>query len=100
MDEAVRGCIRCPIPPCTWGRPRVRLRAVRPSLWCRQRGVGVAPECFPRTETGKKDYTLAKPTFASDVHSLGMCVVEALRVVQAARSGKSTQSLFPWSNPD
>ncbi|GMF23627.1 unnamed protein product [Phytophthora lilii] len=33
----------------------------------------VAPECFI--------YENAQPTFASDIYSLGMCIVEALRVV-------------------
>ncbi|KAG3138511.1 hypothetical protein PI126_g16883 [Phytophthora idaei] len=52
----------------------------------------LAPECLSETK--------ARPTSASDVYSLGMCIVEALRVVEAVRSGRGTQPCFPWANPD
>jgi len=53
----------------------------------------VAPECL----VGKKGEERAvKPTFASDVYSLGMCIVEALRVVEAVRDGKPSYGCLPW----
>ncbi|ETP42312.1 serine/threonine protein kinase, partial [Phytophthora nicotianae P10297] len=53
----------------------------------------LAPECFSSTKA-------ARPTFASDVYSLGMCIVEALRVVEAVKSGEGNQSCLPWRNLD
>ncbi|KAE9036270.1 hypothetical protein PR002_g7175 [Phytophthora rubi] len=47
----------------------------------------VAPELLDTNE---------RPTFASDVYSLGMCVVEALRVVEAVKSGKKSSHFLPW----
>ncbi|KAL4086083.1 hypothetical protein PRIC1_014705 [Phytophthora ramorum] len=52
----------------------------------------VAPECLVDANT--------RPTFASDVYSLGMCIVEAMRVVEAVKAGTSSQYCLPWSNPD
>ncbi|GMF38287.1 unnamed protein product [Phytophthora lilii] len=49
----------------------------------------VAPECF------KKD---ARPTHESDIYSLGMCIVEALRVVEAAAGRKLV--CLPWQGLD
>ncbi|EGZ20949.1 hypothetical protein PHYSODRAFT_494585, partial [Phytophthora sojae] len=46
----------------------------------------VAPECFIHER--------ARPTFASDIYSLGMCVVEALRVVEAGED--NTKACLPW----
>ncbi|ETP42340.1 hypothetical protein F442_10735, partial [Phytophthora nicotianae P10297] len=60
----------------------------------------VAPECFPGTKAGGKEHIQGRPTFASDVYSLGMCIVEALRVVEASKSGKGSQSCLPWTSPD
>lgn len=51
----------------------------------------VAPESF---EAG------ARPTFESDIYSLGMCVVEALRVVEAVKAGKDTYLSLPWGALD
>ncbi|KAL4157080.1 hypothetical protein PRNP1_006106 [Phytophthora ramorum] len=49
----------------------------------------MAPEYF----LGEK----ARPSCASDVYSLGMCVVEALRVVEAVQSGEEDlQRCLPW----
>ncbi|KAJ8558854.1 hypothetical protein ON010_g8596 [Phytophthora cinnamomi] len=36
------------------------------------------------------------PTFASDVYSFGMCVVEALRVVEAVTSNEGPRVCTPW----
>jgi len=53
----------------------------------------VAPECL----VAKKDeQTGVKPTFESDVYSLGMCIVEALRVVEAVEDGKPPYGCLPW----
>ncbi|ETP27784.1 serine/threonine protein kinase [Phytophthora nicotianae P10297] len=52
----------------------------------------VAPECLSEVKP--------RPTYASDVYSLGMCIVEALRVVEAAKFGKSTACCLPWTNPN
>ncbi|KAH7474256.1 Serine/threonine-protein kinase TNNI3K [Phytophthora ramorum] len=49
----------------------------------------VAPECFGAS---------TRPTSASDIYSLGMCIVEALRVVEAVNSGNTTQPCLPWGN--
>lgn len=49
----------------------------------------MAPECF---ESG------SRPTFESDIYSLGMCVVEALRVVEAVKFGKDMFFCPPWGN--
>ncbi|KAJ8533222.1 hypothetical protein ON010_g14032 [Phytophthora cinnamomi] len=51
----------------------------------------LAPECFDGTQP---------PTFASDVYSLGMCVVEALRVVEAVKARQESRSSFPWRDLD
>ncbi|GMF39643.1 unnamed protein product [Phytophthora fragariaefolia] len=48
----------------------------------------VAPECLLDDNQ--------RPTFASDVYSLGMCVVEALRVVEAVKAGKDRHQCLPW----
>ncbi|KAE8896695.1 hypothetical protein PF005_g17229 [Phytophthora fragariae] len=47
----------------------------------------VAPELLDTNE---------RLTFASDVYSLGMCIVEALRVVEAVKSGKASSPCLPW----
>ncbi|EGZ20825.1 hypothetical protein PHYSODRAFT_402717, partial [Phytophthora sojae] len=47
----------------------------------------VAPELL---DTNKR------PTFATDVYSLGMCIVEALRVVEAVEAGKDSSHCLPW----
>jgi serine/threonine protein kinase len=54
----------------------------------------VAPECI----LGKG----GRPTFASDVFSLGMCVVEALRVVDSLQRGFDTPASvpLPWGALD
>ncbi|KAE9352604.1 hypothetical protein PF008_g5387 [Phytophthora fragariae] len=39
-------------------------------------------------------------TLASDVYSLGMCIVEALRVVEAVKSGKDSRHCVPWRVDD
>lgn len=54
----------------------------------------VAPECLVAKD--------ARPTFASDVYSLGMCIVEALRVVEAAQHEQSerNQPPLPWQTLD
>lgn len=49
----------------------------------------VAPECL----AGKR----ARPTFASDIYSLGMCVVEAMRVVDSVQQ-TVTSCPLPWGN--
>ncbi|EGZ20821.1 hypothetical protein PHYSODRAFT_413676, partial [Phytophthora sojae] len=51
----------------------------------------VAPELL---DTNKR------PTLASDIYSLGMCVVEALRVVGAVGSGKTAGHCLPWRVAD
>jgi len=57
----------------------------------------VAPECL----VAKKDeQTGVKPTFESDVYSLGMCIVEALRVVEAVQDGKPSYGCLPWGRLD
>ncbi|GMF21228.1 unnamed protein product [Phytophthora fragariaefolia] len=40
------------------------------------------------------------PTFASDVYSLGMCIVEALRVVESVKFGKTSCIFLPWRVAD
>ncbi|KAJ8559228.1 hypothetical protein ON010_g8218 [Phytophthora cinnamomi] len=45
-----------------------------------------APECFISED--------ARPTFASDIYSLGMCFVEAVRVVEAG--GDKMKVCLPW----
>jgi ankyrin repeat protein/tRNA A-37 threonylcarbamoyl transferase component Bud32 len=53
----------------------------------------VAPECI----LGKG----IRPTFASDVFSLGMCIIETLRVVESLQHGSdSPASRLPWGNLD
>jgi serine/threonine protein kinase/ankyrin repeat protein len=47
----------------------------------------VAPECLADPN--------ARPTRASDIYSLGMCIVEALRVVEAAKAGKASHHCLP-----
>ncbi|GMF44088.1 unnamed protein product [Phytophthora fragariaefolia] len=49
----------------------------------------VAPECFINEG--------AQPTFASDIYSLGMCIVEALRIVEA---GDKIKLCMPWGTLD
>ncbi|KAG7378274.1 Serine/threonine-protein kinase tnni3k [Phytophthora pseudosyringae] len=56
----------------------------------------MAPECMPRTGTATQENEIVGPTFASDVYSLGMCIVEALRVVEAVASGKDSTYCLPW----
>ncbi|KAJ8566561.1 hypothetical protein ON010_g6561 [Phytophthora cinnamomi] len=51
----------------------------------------VAPELL---DTNKR------PTFASDVYSLDMCIVEALRVVEAVKTGKDSSRCLPWRVAD
>ncbi|GMF12387.1 unnamed protein product [Phytophthora lilii] len=46
----------------------------------------VAPECFINED--------ACPTFASDIYSLGMCIIEALRIVDAG--GDERKFYLPW----
>ncbi|GMF13583.1 unnamed protein product [Phytophthora lilii] len=52
----------------------------------------VAPECLRAAS--------ARPTFASDIYSLGMCIVQALRVVEAVTLGHDSRRCLPWANPD
>ncbi|KAJ8576501.1 hypothetical protein ON010_g2709 [Phytophthora cinnamomi] len=52
----------------------------------------IAPECVQDDSQ--------RPTFASDVYSLGMRIVEALRVVEAVKSGKDSRSCLPWRLAD
>jgi serine/threonine protein kinase len=54
----------------------------------------VAPECILGKGT--------RPTFASDVFSLGMCVIEALRVVDSLQDGSdcNVPPPLPWGNLD
>ncbi|EGZ12028.1 hypothetical protein PHYSODRAFT_454054, partial [Phytophthora sojae] len=56
----------------------------------------VAPECFPDDKAGQQ----ARPSFASDIYSLGMCIVEALRLVEAVQAGKDSRSCLPWRVTD
>ncbi|KAE8978531.1 hypothetical protein PF011_g23199 [Phytophthora fragariae] len=51
----------------------------------------VAPELLDTNQS---------PTLASDVYSLGMCIVEALRVVEAVQSGKASRHCLPWTVAD
>jgi serine/threonine protein kinase len=53
----------------------------------------VAPECLVAK---KGEQTAVKPTFESDVYSLGMCIVEALRVVEAVQAGQPSSVCLPW----
>ncbi|KAJ8564205.1 hypothetical protein ON010_g7141 [Phytophthora cinnamomi] len=46
----------------------------------------VAPECLIDEN--------ARPTYASDIYSLGMCIVEALRVVETKED--DTKACLPW----
>ncbi|KAG7375710.1 Leucine-rich repeat serine/threonine-protein kinase 2 [Phytophthora pseudosyringae] len=48
----------------------------------------VAPECFAGED--------ARPTFASDIYSLGMCIVEALRVAEPTRTASDLLRGLPW----
>ncbi|OWZ03607.1 Serine/threonine protein kinase [Phytophthora megakarya] len=59
----------------------------------------VAPECF--LDTSAESYEQAKTgtTFASDIYSLGMCIVEALQVVENV-AGKHTEVCLPWGYLD
>ncbi|KAE9181087.1 hypothetical protein PF002_g27378 [Phytophthora fragariae] len=50
----------------------------------------VAPECFI--------HEFARPTFESDIYALGMCIVEALRVVAAGED--NTKPCLPWGALD
>ncbi|KAE9112579.1 hypothetical protein PF010_g10402 [Phytophthora fragariae] len=50
----------------------------------------VAPECFINE--------LARPNFESDIYALGMCIVEALRVVAAGEDKSKT--CLPWGALD
>ncbi|KAE9228577.1 hypothetical protein PF005_g4271 [Phytophthora fragariae] len=50
----------------------------------------VAPECFI--------HEFARPTFESDIYALGMCIVEALRVVAAGEG--NTKPRLPWGALD
>ncbi|KAG3108155.1 hypothetical protein PI125_g12082 [Phytophthora idaei] len=60
----------------------------------------LAPECFPDTKAGGKEHIQARPTFASDVYSLGMCIVETMRVVDAVKLGKDPCHCLPWHSRD
>ncbi|KAE9354776.1 hypothetical protein PR003_g3188 [Phytophthora rubi] len=51
----------------------------------------VAPELLDTNQS---------PNLASDVYSLGMCIVEALRVVEAVQSGKASRHCLPWTVAD
>jgi serine/threonine protein kinase/ankyrin repeat protein len=57
----------------------------------------VAPECLARKKGDEAD---VKPTFESDVYSMGMCIVEALRVVEAVQDGKPSSGCYPWGMLD
>ncbi|GMF64586.1 unnamed protein product [Phytophthora lilii] len=50
----------------------------------------VAPECFASED--------AQPTYASDIYSLGMCIVEALRVADAGED--KSKVCLPWRGLD
>ncbi|EGZ20754.1 hypothetical protein PHYSODRAFT_379188, partial [Phytophthora sojae] len=52
----------------------------------------LAPECL--LDTNKR------PTIAADVYSLGMCVIEALRVVEAAKLSQDSCHCLPWRVAD
>ncbi|POM71259.1 Serine/threonine protein Kinase [Phytophthora palmivora] len=62
----------------------------------------VAPECFSGSNGNSPTQAKTGPTFASDVYSLGMCIVEALRVVENVKVVKRTrdphQSCLPWGS--
>ncbi|POM71191.1 LOW QUALITY PROTEIN: Serine/threonine protein kinase [Phytophthora palmivora] len=61
----------------------------------------VAPECFSGSNGNSAAQAKTGPTFASDVYSLGMCIVEALRVVEnveAVKRGESQQPCLPWGS--
>lgn len=63
----------------------------------------VAPECLPETNDAAHNSASKKPTFASDIFSLGMCIVDALRVVEnveAVKCGKVPQPCLPWGKLD
>ncbi|GMF53669.1 unnamed protein product [Phytophthora fragariaefolia] len=53
----------------------------------------VAPECLADKDSEQAE---ARPTIESDVYCLGMCIVEAMRIVEAARSGKPSRGCLPW----
>ncbi|KAL4086200.1 hypothetical protein PRIC1_014331 [Phytophthora ramorum] len=55
----------------------------------------VAPECLV-DKKGEK--ARIKTTFKSDVYSFGMCIVEALRVVEAVGAGKPSYGCVPWGD--
>ncbi|KAE9067069.1 hypothetical protein PF010_g27611, partial [Phytophthora fragariae] len=60
----------------------------------------VAPECLP---DGIPNAAVKSPTFESDIYSLGMCIVEAMRVVEnveRVKSGKKPQRYLPWGGLD
>jgi serine/threonine protein kinase/ankyrin repeat protein len=57
----------------------------------------VAPECLVGKKAEQKG---VKPTFESDVYSLGMCIVEALRVVETVQDGKPSYGCLPWGRLD
>ncbi|GMF56758.1 unnamed protein product [Phytophthora fragariaefolia] len=59
----------------------------------------VAPECL----IDENKPSSKRPTFASDIYAFGMCIVEALRVVENAervKSGKIPQPCLPWGKLD
>ncbi|GMF57660.1 unnamed protein product [Phytophthora fragariaefolia] len=53
----------------------------------------VAPECLIDRDG---EQAAPRPTFESDVYSLGMCIVEAIRIVEAVRSGRPSRVCLPW----
>ncbi|KAE8889224.1 hypothetical protein PF003_g26625 [Phytophthora fragariae] len=53
----------------------------------------VAPECLADKNV---ENAATKTTFESDVYSLGMCIVEALRVVEAVKTRKPSNGCLPW----
>ncbi|EGZ13640.1 hypothetical protein PHYSODRAFT_406659, partial [Phytophthora sojae] len=60
----------------------------------------VAPECLPQTKSKLQTLETERPTFASDIYSLGMCIVEALRVVEAVTLHKDASRCLPWGLAD
>ncbi|GMF28034.1 unnamed protein product [Phytophthora fragariaefolia] len=59
----------------------------------------VAPECLIESKAEEAE-ARAKPTFESDVYSLGMCIVEAMRVIEGVRSGDVSYRCLPWGGLD
>ncbi|POM77479.1 Serine/threonine protein Kinase [Phytophthora palmivora] len=60
-------------------------------------------KCFSDANANSAAQAKMGPTFESDVYSLGMCIVEALRVVEnveAVKRGEEPQPCLPWGGLD